>query len=144
MNNTVKTFTLIAITLAKAKKYSNSKNDYIAWRGLHLLKAAQKAGTKYPGGSLKKDRILQIKKELNYISQLACMKDDPKKISENLAFILIGVDEILTHTRNPVTKKLFNDIANKACWLNSLVDPKLNQNAHYIRADHGYNKWINS
>jgi len=141
MNPTTKTFALLGYTLALSKDLSAAKDERVSWRAKHLLRAAYEAANLYPSTDLKANQVKQIAKSLKAINEFGLNKRDEKHLVPVLAMILCGIDDVLKHTRNPLTRDLFAELEKKVVWLNDLIDPKLDQVADYIRGEHYYHEW---
>jgi len=140
MKTTVKVFSLLALTLIVAKELQEAKDEKISWRAACLLKDAKRATALYPSSTLKKSQIKQINN--NFLSIEFDMYEK-RNLTMFLSFILCGIDDILFYSKNSITIEIFNNLAKKIVWLNSLIDPKLNKDNKYIKADFLYQKWEN-
>jgi len=141
MNPTTKTFALLGYTLALSKDLATAKDARVSWRAKHLLRAAYETVNMYPSTDLKANQIKQIAKSLKVINEFGLTKSDEKHLVPVLAMILCGIDDVLRHTRNPLTRDLFAELEKKVMWLNDLIDPRLDQVADYIRGEHYYQEW---
>lgn len=139
-----KTFALVAFTMALAKDLAATNDDRVKWRAEHLLKAANNAANKYPSPDINKGQLKQITKAVLELDKVEITADRQKNLVPILSLILCGVDEILAHTRNQLTRELFIELEKKLMWMNSLVDPKLDRIGDYIRGEHHYNRWVNA
>jgi len=141
VNPTIKTFALLGFTLALSKDLSMAKDERVSWRAKHLLLAAHETANLYPSTVLKANQVKQIAKSLKVINEYGMNDRDEKHLVPVLAMILCGIDDVLQHTRNTLTRDLFTELQKKVMWLNDLIDPKLDQVADYIRGEHYYQKW---
>jgi len=141
MNPTTKTFALLGYTLALSKDLATAKDERVSWRAKHLLRAAYETANLYPSTDLKVNQVRQIARSLKVINEFGLTNSDEKHLVPVLAMILCGIDDVLKHTRNPLTKDLFAELEKKVMWLNDLIDPKLDQVAEYIRGEHYYEEW---
>ena len=141
MNATVRTFALIGYTLPLAADLSQAKNDRVAWRAKHLLKAAHNAANRYPSSDLNKSNLKAISKAIKRLNSYGLMAGKAPKLTPILSMILCGCDDVLQHTKNPVTVELFQELESKLMWLNDLVDPRGDQWADYIRGEWVYEEW---
>jgi len=144
MNSTTKTFALLGFTLALSKDLAEAKNERVSWRAKHLLRAAYETANLYPSTDLKKSQVKQIALSIQKINEFGVTNSDEierQHLVPVLAMILCGIDDVLKHTRNPLTRDLFAELEKKVMWLNDLIDPKLDQVAEYIRGEHYYEEW---
>jgi len=141
MNTTTKIFSLIGFVLAMSKDLSGVENERVAWRAGRVLQAAERAGQKYPASQLKPSQIRRIKRAVMALERFGFIGPDKKKLTVILAFVLCGIDEVLGHTRNTVTRELFQDLEKKVLWLNALVDPRLDSDADYVKGEYFYEQW---
>ena len=142
MNHTNKTFALIGFTLAFSKDLSVAKDERVSWRASKLHESAEQAASRYPSPDLNKSNIKAISRAISELNSFGLISDRSKLVPI-LSTVLCGIDDVLSHTKNRVTLDLFRDLEKKVLWLNSLVDPKLDQVRDYIRGDYVYNSWAN-
>jgi len=141
MNPTTKTFALLGYTLALSKDLATAKDERVSWRAKHLLRAAYETANLYPSTDLKVNQVRQIARSLKVINEFGLTNSDEKHLVPVLAMILCGIDDVLRHTRNPLTRDLFAELEKKVMWLNDLIDPRLDQVAEYARGKNYYEEW---
>ena len=138
MKTTVKVFSLLALTLAVSEDMIQEGDERVSWRAKCVQKSAKAVTAKYPN-KIGRSQLKQINQAVNDSDFFGPGKKDLVVL---ISFLLCGIDEILQHTSNNITKKAFGDIAVKTTWLMELFDPKLNRIADYIRAEDKYLRWV--
>ena len=142
MKPTIKIFSLLGFVMDVSRTWTlESESEYVQHRAKHLLKAARDAANFYPATDLKGSQLKHIQKAIIQLKRFEISVGTDKGMPAILAVVLCGVDDILSHTKNPLTKKLFEKINQMALWLNALADPKLDRTADYIRGDWVYADW---
>jgi len=142
MKPNIKIFSLLGFVMDVGREWTlNSKDEKVQHRAKHLLKAARAAANFYPATDLKGSQLKHIQKAIIQLKRFEISVGTDKGMSAILAVVLCGVDDILSHTKNPLTRELFNKLEKRAMWLNALADPKLDRTADYIRGDWVYADW---
>jgi len=142
MKTITKTFSLLGFCMDMGREWVlESKNKFVKHRAKYFLKAARQAAEHYPSSTLKGNQLNTVQSKIIELKKFEISQDPEKNMTAILSVILCGVDDILSHTKNPKTRELFEKLQQMTNWLNALPDPKLDKTADYIKGDFIYNQW---